>query len=66
MSEISWPAEGANYKGYLVRLWRSDARSYWRASAQDIQTGHRYHFARLENLFLFLGEQTTDAPDSIP
>ena len=66
MSEIRVPSEGAIYKGYLVRLWRSDAHSTWRASAQDIETGQLNYFARLENLFLFLGEQTTDAPDSIP
>jgi hypothetical protein len=49
-----------NYKGYLVRVWRSDSQAPWRASAQDTMSGEQHHFANLENLLLFLREETTD------
>lgn len=52
--------EARNYRGYLVRIWRSGSASPWRASARDTKTGKKYHFTRLEDLFLFLGEETND------
>lgn len=52
--------DARNYRGYLVRIWRSGTESPWRASARDTKTGKEYYFTRLENLFLFLGEDAND------
>ena len=60
MLEAGISAEAMNYKGYLVRIWRSSSQSPWRASVRDTQTGERRQFARLENLFLFFDKETTD------
>ena len=54
---------------YLVRLWATGAagQPVWRASLEDVQSGERRGFANLEQLFVFLMEQTEhrgDAPDA--
>jgi len=45
---------------YLLRLWPTDAagRQAWRASLENAQTGERLGFATLEQLFVFLMQQT--------
>lgn len=45
---------------YLLRLWSTDAagRQVWRASLEDVQTSERLGFATLEQLFVFLMQQT--------
>jgi len=58
--ETGSSAESNNYKGYLVRIWRSSSRSPWRVSIRDTQTGKQHHFAQLEALYSFLGEETSD------
>ncbi len=49
-------SKGADYKSYLLRLWRNDSivSSGWRASVEDARTGERFGFASLEELFAFL------------
>ena len=54
---------------YLVRLWATGAahQQIWRASLEDVQRGERWGFANLEQLFVFLMQQTEqayDAPDA--
>lgn len=60
MLEASISTEAMNYKGYLVRIWRSSAQSPWRASTRNTKTGEMHQFSSLETLFLFLREETTD------
>jgi hypothetical protein len=45
---------------YLLRLWPTDAagQPVWRASLENVQTGDRLGFANLEQLFVFLMQQT--------
>jgi hypothetical protein len=45
---------------YLLRLWPTDAtgRQVWRASLEHVQTSERLGFATLEQLFVFLMQQT--------
>jgi hypothetical protein len=55
------------YISYLLRLWqtRDEARSIWRASLEDPQSGERRGFADLEQLCVFLKQQTiADGPQS--
>jgi len=56
-------------RSYLLRLWQtgSAGQQVWRASLENIQTGERLGFANLEQLFVFLMEQTEqsgEAPDA--
>jgi hypothetical protein len=57
------PEPQLKYQSYLLRLWRDSPEAAWHASLEDVITGQKYAFARLENLFGFLegkGE-TSDA-----
>lgn len=51
-----------NYSAYLVRLWQETPQTAWRASAQCATTGQKHYFATLAELFVFLEEQTSNAP----
>ncbi|MBN1979075.1 MAG: hypothetical protein JW918_16870 [Anaerolineae bacterium] len=54
--------EPPHYLSYLLRLWRvdgKDAESVWRASLESSRTGERMVFARWDDLFDFLREQTS-------
>jgi hypothetical protein len=54
--------EPPHYLSYLLRLWRvdgKDAEPVWRASIENARTGERMVFARLDDLFDFLREQTS-------
>lgn len=50
----------ANYHAVLVRMWRDDVASPWRASAQRAEGEDVLRFASLEHLFVFLLEQTRE------
>ena len=60
------PGERPDYLSYLLRLWRADggdgeshcAEASWRASLESAQTGATASFADLEELLVFLREQT--------
>ena len=47
-------------RSYLVRLWATGVahQLVWRASLENVQSGERRGFANLEQLFVFLMEQT--------
>jgi hypothetical protein len=56
-------------RSYLLRLWPagSAGKQIWRASLENMQTGERLGFANLEQLFMFLMQQTEhdgEAPDA--
>jgi hypothetical protein len=50
----------ANYHAVLVRMWRDDVASPWRASAQRVGSDDVLRFASLEHLFVFLQQQTRE------
>lgn len=47
-----------NYCSYLLRLWRENEAAPWRASLEDAHTGERRNFARLQDLFKAVEEET--------
>lgn len=42
------------YHAFLLRLWRDGSRHGWHASLQSTDTGQRFHFRTLDDLFAFL------------
>jgi hypothetical protein len=56
------------YLSYLVRLWRSDDASPWRASLEDARTHERHAFSEADQLLAFLQEQmqTASSPEEDP
>lgn len=48
----------SDYLAYLLRLWREDNTTDWRATLQNPHTGERRSFADLPTLLAFLEEQT--------
>jgi hypothetical protein len=52
-----------NYQAYLLRLWREDTRTPWRASLQSTSSEEMYHFATVEALFAFLDAQLKEPGD---
>lgn len=55
----------ADYRAYLVRLWRENPQAPWRASAQCARTGEKSYFSTLADLYAFLETQTA-APSTAP
>jgi len=49
-------AQQSQYEAYLLRLWRSDGKT-WHASLQSVRTGERHMFADRESLLTFLSRQ---------
>ncbi len=58
--------KAATYRSYLLRLWCVDRcrASDWRASLEDSRTGEQIGFASMEDLFVFLLEQSKKTPSS--
>ncbi len=52
-----------NYFSYLLRLWREGDAAPWRASLEDAHTGERRNFARLQDLFKAIEEETSKQVD---
>lgn len=59
MPDAEKPKEPANYQALLVRLWRDDPKTPWRASAQHAGSEEVVRLASLEQLFVYLYKQTT-------
>jgi hypothetical protein len=47
-----------NYHAYLLRLWREDANTPWRASLQEAHAGRSFNFASVAQLIAFIEAQT--------
>lgn len=47
---------------YILRVWREDADTPWRAAVQSAVTGDRIYFAALEDVCSFLRTLTGAAP----
>lgn len=50
------------YQAYLVRLWRVDGRSPWRAAVKLAASGEEVNFAGVAELWAYLAEQTAEPP----
>ena len=50
---------------YVLRVWREDAHTPWRASVQSAANGDRTYFAALEDVCRFL-HTLTGGPPSPP
>lgn len=51
--------EKTDYISYLLRVWRSNGdEKAWRASLQNPHTGERIGFASIDELCIFLRQQT--------
>ncbi len=58
--------EQYDYLSYLLRLWPvgvKDGKYIWRGSLENIHTGERKGISSLEDLYIFL-QQQTDAADA--
>jgi hypothetical protein len=60
------PASQAIYHSYLLRLWRADALSPWRASLQSTADGKTRHFTDLDSLWAYLVQETGSSTDPPP
>ncbi len=54
--------DSRTYQVYLIRLWRDDAESEWRASVQSAARTDVVRFGRLSELYAFLHEQAHSTP----
>lgn len=52
------------YQSYLLRLWRDNPQSPWRASLQSSATEELRHFATVDELWAFLMAQMGGKDDS--
>lgn len=55
--------EHPDYQSYLLRVWRDDVHTPWRASLQSTVTERVVQFADLEAMFVFLMAQTSLASE---
>lgn len=51
-----------HYHAYLLRFWRDDELSAWRASLEDPHTGETLGFATMQRLYSFLDEMIGRPP----
>lgn len=49
-----------NYYSYLLRFWRDDEHSPWRATLEDPHTGQSFGFASMEHLYRFLDDRALE------
>lgn len=56
----------ANYYAYLLRFWRGDDNTAWRATLEDPHSGQQLSFADMDALFAFLAEQAYQRPPTLP
>jgi hypothetical protein len=63
---MSNPSRG--YVAYLLRLWQAQegGSAVWRASLESPQTGERWGFASLADLFTFLECEVGQTPQRQP
>jgi hypothetical protein len=55
-------AESDAYQAYLLRLWRVqyNGTTVWRAAIENAHSRERYGFANLDELIIFLRQQTDE------
>jgi len=47
-------SQGSNYRAFLLRLWRDDQSSPWRAQLEEAHSSQQYNFNGIEPLVEFL------------
>ena len=47
-----------DYQAYLLRLWREDETSPWRASLQEARAGQLLNFASVAQLIAYIEQKT--------
>jgi hypothetical protein len=55
----------ADYQAYLLRVWREDDLSSWRALLVDPHTGQSMGFSTMKLLYEYLEESTDDNSEGI-
>lgn len=55
--------ETADYQAFLLRLWREDELSGWRASLENPHTGQSVGFPSMRHLFAYLERQMEEGKD---
>ncbi len=53
----------ADYQAFLLRVWREDDLSGWRALIEDPHTGQSKGFPSMKQLYAYLEERTADEHD---
>jgi hypothetical protein len=62
-----WPLESKHYHAYLLRLWRGEDGSPWRALLENPHTGETLRFSSLTELFAHLIKETGESlPPALP
>ncbi len=56
-------SQPVSYCSYLVRLWREQPGTAWRAAAQNVQTGEIVRFASIESLCRYLTDHASERCD---
>jgi hypothetical protein len=51
--------DSADYQAYLLRVWRDDELSGWRALLENPHTGRSIGFSSMKQLYEFLDETTS-------
>lgn len=51
--------DSADYQAFLLRVWREDDLSGWRALLEDPHTGQSRGFSSMKKLYEFLEEKTS-------
>ncbi|MFZ0548983.1 MAG: hypothetical protein WAM60_26285 [Candidatus Promineifilaceae bacterium] len=51
--------DSADYQAFLLRVWREDDHSGWRASLENPYTGQSVGFSSMKQLYEFLEEKTS-------
>jgi hypothetical protein len=54
----------ADYQSFLLRVWREDNLSGWRALIEDPHTGQSIGFSSMKLLFEFLEQRTSGDKDN--
>jgi hypothetical protein len=57
--------DSADYKAFLLRVWREDDLSGWRALLEDPHTGQSIGFSSMQMLYEYLEENTSNSQSNI-
>ncbi|HSM55617.1 MAG TPA: hypothetical protein VK879_05615 [Candidatus Sulfomarinibacteraceae bacterium] len=53
------------YIAYLLRLWKEEGQSEWRASLENPRNGQKHYFTSLEALFNYVVKELDDASSRV-
>jgi hypothetical protein len=57
----------SEYYSFLLRLWRvtENGNQEWRASLESVESGEKHGFTSLEELWIYLNQQTVTGNNSL-